>query len=154
MSTPPNWHSLIGDWSGTNRLWLDPEKSARESETTASVTPAAQGRFLVFRYTWADEGKPQDGELLVSLDVKREALTAAWIDSWHMGDRFMAMTGEASENGGIVVQGSYEAPPGPDWGWRIEIHPQGDDGFELLMVNIWPEGREDRAVQAVYTRQR
>lgn len=152
MSLSPHWQPLTGDWTGTNRLGLSPDAPVRESESTASVTPAAQGRFLVVRYLWADEGKPQDGELLVSLDPKRSELVAAWIDSWHMGDRFMTLTGTPRGDGTICVEGAYEAPPGPDWGWRIEIHPEGAGQFEMLMTNISPDGEEALAVRATYSR--
>lgn len=152
MTTPKHWHPLMGEWTGINRLWVTPDEPARESETTASTTLAAQGRFLALRYTWTDEGRPQDGEMLIGLDPKRKQVHAAWIDSWHMGDRFMVLAGEPREDEAIVVRGTYEAPPGPDWGWRIEIRPEAEDAFELLMYNLSPESEEVLAVEATYSR--
>jgi hypothetical protein len=52
----------------------------------------------------------------------------------------------------LSVRGSYAAPPGPDWGWRIEITPDGRT-LRIVMFNIWPDGsREDLAAEASYTR--
>src|SRR5690606_27534363 len=47
---------LVGEWSGHNKLWLGPDEPVRESSTSASVTAAAGGRFLVITYTWTDRG--------------------------------------------------------------------------------------------------
>jgi hypothetical protein len=46
------------------------------------------------------------------------------------------------QGGAVLVRGSYGVPPGPDWGWTIRV----------VMHNIWPNGREDLAVEATYTR--
>jgi hypothetical protein len=83
MCIPATLRELIGEWAGVNRLWLSPKEPARHSETTASVALAAQGRFATIKYTWADEGQPQDGLLTLGADPQRKTLEAVWIDSWH-----------------------------------------------------------------------
>ena len=35
----------------------------------------------------------------------------------------MACEGAVEPDWAIAVHGSYAAPPGPDWGWRIFIRP-------------------------------
>ena len=70
MSVPSEWQSMTGEWSGDNRLWLSPEEPVRESATTARLALTARGRFLSLRYTWAEGGKEQEGELLIGLDPK------------------------------------------------------------------------------------
>jgi len=152
MSVPSALRDLAGEWAGENRLWLCTEEPARHSQATASVALAAQGRFATIRYTWAEEGQPQDGLLLLGMDPRRETWEAAWIDSWHMGDKIMLCRGAADAGGAISVRGAYAAPPGPDWGWRIEIHAEAADRFEMIMYNISPEGEEALAVEARYTR--
>jgi hypothetical protein len=52
----------------------------------------------------------------------------------------------------VVVRGSYPAPTGPDWGWRIELDLRLADQLQMRMVNITPDGQEMLAVQAVYAR--
>jgi hypothetical protein len=69
-----------------------------------------------------------------------------------MGDALMTCEGAPGSNGSIAVAGSYAAPPGPDWGWRIEIGPEREGGLSLRMFNVTPEGREDLAVEAHYLR--
>jgi hypothetical protein len=54
----------------------------------------------------------------------------------------------------LSVRGTYAAPPGPDWGWRIDVTP-GGEGLRVIMHNVWPEeqgGKEELAVEAVYAR--
>jgi hypothetical protein len=48
--------------------------------------------------------------------------------------------------------GSYAAPPGPDWGWRITIRSASPAEFQIVMHNISPDGQEDLAVQIDYAR--
>jgi hypothetical protein len=52
----------------------------------------------------------------------------------------------------LSVAGTYAAPPGPDWGWRITIEPQSPAAFRLRMYNISPAGPSDLAVEAIYAR--
>jgi hypothetical protein len=59
--------------------------------------------------------------------------------------------GQAAELESIAV-GSYAAPPGPDWGWRIEIAAEQCKALRLVMFNIWPDGKEELAVEAAYVR--
>jgi hypothetical protein len=154
MSSLSSLVGLVGNWRGLNRLWLSSAAPVRESETTCIVAPAAQGEFLTFQYTWADEGALQDGLLLVGYEVQSQAVKAVWIDSWHMHDQYMLCTGLTGPQGAISLLGRYAAPPGPDWGWRIEITPQNEDLFDLVMRNVSPQGKSDLAVEARYVRQR
>ena len=151
MSIPEGLMRLIGKWQGENRLWLEPDQPTQKSKTTASITPVVQGKFLSLRYTWADQGQSQEGLLL--LGQGRDQITAAWADSWHMGDEIMLCTGQTSLDEKVSVQGSYAVPSGPDWGWRISIEHRADDRFRLVMDNISPQGEEMLAVIAEYERQ-
>jgi Protein of unknown function (DUF1579) len=153
MSIPVTLGALVGEWEGRNLLWLSPDDPARESATSATVSLAAQGRFLTVSYRWADGGKPQDGVILLGAGQQGKTLEAAWVDSFHMGDALMPCTVVVESNGGVSLVGSYAAPPGPDWGWRIEIQPDAADGSWLRMYNITPDGEEALAVEASYSRQ-
>jgi len=110
------------------------------------VAPAAQGRFITFQYTWDYEGDPQDGLLLLGVKPHPVAVKAVWIDSWHMQDNYMLSEETNGEQGEIFLTGSYAVPPGPDWGWKIEIIPRLPDEFQLLMYNLSPEGTSHLAV--------
>jgi hypothetical protein len=69
-----------------------------------------------------------------------------------MGDKVMACRGAVSNRGEISVLGSYAAPTGPDWGWRIVITPDEGQSLRIVMFNISPDGQEELAVETDYTR--
>ena len=150
MSIPDGLRALEGDWTGSNKLWFTPTDPARLSQTTASVRTAAQGRFFTMGYTWADEGKPQDGLLTLGIDPATQTIAASWLDSFHMSHAIMTCSGPAG--GEVSVKGTYSVPGYPDWGWRISVDPETADAFTLRMFNISPEGEEALAVEASYRR--
>ena len=149
MSAIPALASLVGTWQGENHLWLAPGEPLRLSETTAEIAEIAHGQFIEMRYQWADEGKPQEGTIILGQIF--DAVKAVWFDTWHMANQFMVCEGRV--DGNIVsVKGAYAAPPGPDWGWRIAFEPRGPDAFRFTMYNITPDGQEFLAVEVLYSR--
>ncbi|MBM4203716.1 MAG: DUF1579 domain-containing protein [Gammaproteobacteria bacterium] len=149
MSLPSSMASLTGPWAGTKKLWLEPGTPVRESSAQANVAVAANGKFLHIGYTW-NEKRIQHGVLIIGLESDGKRVGAAWIDSWHNGDPIMTLQGEVSTQGAFKVTGAYPAPPGPDWGWRIEVHPNGSDSWQLLMFNVTPQGEEAKAVEVEF----
>lgn len=154
MSIPTQLVGAAGAWVGHNKLWFDPSASAIESDTTATVASEAAGRMLALRYTWSHEGRPCEGILLLGDDVKAGRCDAAWSDSFHHGHRLMPLTGPVRGDGTADLRGSYPAPPGPDWGWRITLEHPTADTLLLRMFNITPDGTEALAVEASYARRR
>jgi hypothetical protein len=145
MSTLDGLIAHAGSWRGTNTLHDPGSGKPEESPSALTVTPVLGGRFVRVDYTRGYRGEPQEGSLLVG-----EASTY-WIDTWHMGRKAMICLGAASGGGSISVKGSYAAPSGPDWGWRIDVVPEGD-ALRISHVNIDPDGNEEPAAECVYSR--
>lgn len=144
--------ALLGDWSGEKSLWFDPKARPHAvCASTLSVAPEALGQFLALRYRWSFESKPQEGLLLVGNDNSQDAVSAAWVDSFHSSGAVMKFSGSASADG-FSVLGSYAAPPGPDWGWSITLKLVDATRLEVLMHNIEPGKPPERAVLLVWTR--
>lgn len=144
---------LIGQWVGTNVLhlsWMTPSEYSSVSEL--SIVPVVKGTFLTFAYTYEHEGEAQQGFLMLGYDAAQAVATAAWGDSWHMNNKVMLCQGSITEQGAIDLRGNYEAPPGPDWGWRIALTLPSDMELRLVMYNCTPEGEEELAVEANYRR--
>lgn len=150
MSALDQLLACAGTWRGRNRLEDPHSDDAQHSPSTAVITPLLSGRFARLDYTWSYRGSPQEGSLLVGYRPDAEVVTGHWIDTWHMGREVMACEGPADPQGAIAVSGSYAAPPGPDWGWRIEIVAAAGHALRLTMVNVSPEGEEEVAVEAEY----
>lgn len=154
MSIPTHLVGAMGQWTGRNKLWFEPGSAAIECATTAELRGEAAGRMLSLRYTWAFEGKPCEGILLLGDDPKAGRCDAAWADSFHNGHRLMPLSGTAAGDADPDVRGTYPAPPGPDWGWRITLAHPTADALVLRMYNITPDGTEALAVEASYVRRR
>lgn len=146
--------SCAGAWKGTNILHDPHTKQPEESAATLQIAPILDNRFVRLDYTWSHQEKLQEGSLLIGFDPGTHTISGHWIDTWHMGHAAMICLGPEPESGTLKLVGSYAAPPGPDWGWRIEITAaSGVDALRITMHNIWPDAeREERAVEAVYTR--
>lgn len=147
---------LIGEWTGNNLLrlsWVTP--SDYHSSSILSALSIVQAKGLMIKYTWSHEDKAQEGTIMFAYDGKdrEKPISAAWMDSWHMSDKIMFCQGKITDQG-IDICGSYQAPPGPDWGWRILFNCFSDNELEMLMYNITPDGEEDLAVKALYKRLR
>lgn len=144
--------ALIGEWRGTKRLYLaPPPEPALSSPSQLSVSPIAAGRFLQFNYDWTYDSERQSGALLFGPSNGQNAASAAWVDSFHMSTGIMFCTGTAVD-GSADFRGSYKAPPGPDWGWRITIRSVSATELQVMMHNISPEGQEGLAVQMDHAR--
>lgn len=152
MAIPHPLQELTGEWTATYRLQETASATAQESASTASITPVAVSRFIRIDYTWAYRSKPQEGSILIGCNARDNSAYAVWIDSWHMSDEFMICRGVITAAGALDVRGSYPAPPGPDWGWRTVIEPLDRSSFRMTMWNIAPDGREELAVEADYSR--
>ena len=154
MSAPEHLVPLVGRWTGTTHLhlpWLPAPRDHSASESTAEVTLVVGGAFVSIAYAWTYEEHPQEGLLLLNHEAAHDVVHAVWMDTWHMRERPLYSAGTRQADGAIAVVGSYEAPPGPDWGWRTELTTEGE-GWRLVMHNVSPEGDASLAVDARYVR--
>lgn len=152
MTTRASWTDRTGTWQGTNRLWFDPAAPAFESASTARLRDAAGADCLLLEYTWSHEERGHDGVLLLHLPTGAGPIEAVWCDSFHSGGGLLHFQGTLDAEHGIDVLGSYAAPEGPDWGWRIQLLQEAGAGWQLRMFNISPAGEEFPAVAVDYRR--
>jgi PhnB protein len=144
--------SCAGEWRGENTL-EDPMTGKPEtSPSTLLITPVLHKRFVRVDYTWSHQGKAQEGMLLMGHDRQAGKITGHWTDTWHQGTVMTCIGPEPKAGGAFAVSGSYAAPPGPEWGWRIEVAAEGAGRLRLRMFNVDPRGRDAPAVSAVYER--
>ena len=144
--------ALVGEWRGTKQLYMEPPPaSSIDSPASLTIGEVAGGNFLQLNYTWTFDGAEQTGVMLFGYD-EPGAATLAWVDSFHMSSKIMYCTGSAAADGSATLLGSYEAPPGPNWGWRVAIRSVSSSELQIVMHNISPDGQEDLAVQADFQR--
>ena len=152
MSALDRLAACAGRWEGSNRLHDPHTGKPEESASTALAIVLLGGRFIRLDYDWSYRGAGQEGSLLIGYQSDHGKATVHWIDSWHMADAVMACEGTVDEDGTIAVRGSYAAPPGPDWGWRIELRPASGSSLRVVMYNVTANGEEALAVEATYAR--
>lgn len=143
---------LAGGWSGTSRIWLEPDKLLDEAPMIGNIQLVLEGRFALFLYQTSVEGEAQHGMFTFGFNTTLERYEASWVDSWHNRTAIMFCVGSARDNG-FHVLGSYPDPAGgPDWGWRMEVILLDENHLVITAYNIHPEGGEAKATEAALTR--
>lgn len=139
---------LAGNWRGTSKLWLEPDKLANEAPIVGTIQLVLDGRFALFLYQSTIEGEAQHGMFTFGYNTLNDHYETSWVDSFHTNTSIMFCTGSEKENG-FSVLGSYPDPTGgPDWGWRTEVELNGDE-LIITAYNILPEGLEAKATEII-----
>lgn len=143
---------LVGGWTGTSKLWLEPDTLTDESPVVGSVQLVLDGRFALYLYQGSIEGEPQHGMFTFGYNTLTDQYEASWVDSFHNNTAIMFCIGKPAEHG-FSVLGSYPDPTGgPDWGWRTEVELLDNDHLVITAYNIHPELGEAKATEATLTR--
>ncbi len=139
---------LAGNWQGTSKLWLEPDKLAGEAPMLGTIQLLLEGRFALFLYQSVVEGEAQHGMFTFGFNTILEQYEASWVDSFHNNTAIMFCTGNAKGKG-FSVTGSYpSADGGPDWNWRTEVELSDADHLTITAYNISPEGSEAKAAES------
>lgn len=146
----------VGEWVGSYDLYFEPGPPVSSSSTEGTVTLVAKGSAVAMTSTWEFQGKPHESVMIVINKPELGDPDIVWIDSFHTGGRFQLFRGVEPPDevppGAVCALGSYPAPTGPDWGWRILLSAESPDVLHVTMYNITPDGEEVIAVDSRYRR--
>ena len=169
-------HTLVGDWSGTSRLWFEPGEPANTSPAVLSVRPTLGGRGVILEYRWTMQAAEDDGEVTEAEEQLGTLVVTpvddghhlASIDTFGTGGTIMLLTSTALAEGALAdpppadvgadvtplvqVLGSYHGD-GEIWGWRMAITQIDHDNLVITSWNVEPTSEQQLAVVDSYTRQ-
>ncbi len=152
MAVPKPIRDAKGLWHGKSQLnlpFLPPGKQISESNSSLHIDTDGQDTYATITYNWHQDGKRQEGTLIVCKASKSKAVQVGWVDSWHQNTAVMHLTGEESDSGLIKAKGTYSAGK-ETWGWTIAFQ-LADDKFTVNMENVMPSGEAIWAVKATYS---
>ena len=144
--------SLAGGWTGTSKIWLEPEKLLDEAPIVGNIQILLDGRFAMLLYQSSVEGEAQHGMFTFGYNTTKDRYEASWLDSWHNNTAIMFCVGSARENGFMVLGGYPDPTGGPDWGWRTEVELVDEDNLTITAYNIMPDSVEAKATEVKLTR--
>lgn len=143
---------LSGNWTGSSKLWFEPDKLADDAPIAGSIQIILDGRFVLYLYQSSIQGETQHGMFTFGFNTATNHFETSWVDSFHTNDSIMFCIGNEIENG-FQVLGSYPDPAeGPDWGWRTEVQLIDVNHLIITAYNITPEGEETKATEMTLTR--
>ena len=144
---------LVGSWEGPVQTWFEPGNLADDSRVKGEFRPILDGRFIRHTYEGEMQGKPRHGEETFAFNKVTQRFEVAWVDDFHMSYAILFSQGEATPQG-FAVEGKYDWPDSPPWGWKTVYELIDDDHLTITAYNITPEREEYKAVEILYTRRK
>jgi hypothetical protein len=158
-ATPGKMHAWlqegVGEWTGTCKMWMDPESAPTESKCTATIKSMMDGRFTTCEVKGDMGGMPFTGFGIYGFDNVSGKFQHTWVDN--MGTGMMNGTGDLSADGktltwnctfncpiakGPIKMREIERRTGKD-SYVLEMHgthPGMDKEMKIMEINFTRKG--------------
>jgi len=146
--------SLVGDWTFTNKMWMDPSKPPTESTGTVSYTTLLGDRYVQGTYKGDVMGMPFEGRGVMGYDNVTQQFQTSWMDNMSTG--IMYMTGRQDPSmKAISFTGKMDDPmkPGTKVDVRQVVRLQSPDKHMMEWYEQ-RDGKEVKTMEIVYTRKK
>ena len=180
--TRPAWHSIVGTWSGTDRVWFEPSAPVNESPIDTVVRPTLGGRGVVVESRWTMGDEEQFTTLVLVADTERPTVRGALIGTFHTDGTVMVLSPVEPEEGitgsGALAAAAAAPPaaapsaPGPPvadaallveargsyeadgemWGWHVVLRLPDHDHLIVEAYNVEPSGAAALGVRSDHVR--
>lgn len=151
MSPGENHKNLaryVGDWTFTNKMWMDPSQPPQESGGTMKGEMILGGRYAQLHWKGEFMGMPFEGRGTEGYDNLAKQYVSSWVDN--MGTGILSMTGTCENDGKTcTMKGDMIDPMTGNksymrtvvtWmdqnNFKWEMFGPGADGKELKMMEM------------------
>jgi hypothetical protein len=152
--TPGKMQALLakdaGTWSGKSTMWMAPGAEPMQSESTCTITPIMDGRYVKLEMAGEMPGMgPFSGMGISGFDNVSQKFVSTWIDSQSTG--IMTGTGQLSPDGKTltwnytfncplqkkpVTMREIDTTTGPNTKTLVMFGPDPKSGQEFKMMSI------------------
>jgi hypothetical protein len=155
-ATPTEMHKhlekMVGKWSTTTKMWMDPAAPAMESKGSAEYNMGLGGRWIMMKYTGDMMGQPFEGTGMTGYDNFKKQYVSSWTDN--MSTAMMLSTGTANADGSeFSLAGTMDdcMTGEKNMKFREVIRIAGPNAFTLEMYNT-VKGKEMKVMEIAHTR--
>lgn len=154
MPGEPHKHlaRMVGDWTYTNKMWMDPSQPALESTGTMRGETILGGRYVQTAWSGNMMGMPFEGRATEGYDNLAKQYVNSWVDN--MGTGIIYSTGTCDDAGmKCSYKGNMIDPmtSKPSY-MRQEITWTDANTFKNEMYGPGPDGKEFKWMEMVIKR--
>jgi hypothetical protein len=150
-ATPGDHHKALGryagDWTFTNKFWMDPSQPAQESSGTMHGEWMLGNRFMHTIYKGDMGGMAFEGHAVEGYDNTAKQYQGTWVDNMSTG--IMYSTGTCDEAHKVCSSNSDFMDPasGQKMSSRSVVTWSGDDAFKMEMYMKPASGQEMKVME-------
>lgn len=141
-----------GDWTFTNKMWMDPSQPPMESTGTMRGEVILGGRYVQTTWNGSFMGRPFEGRGVDGYDNLAKQYVSSWVDN--MGTGILHSTGTCDDKGmKCTLKGDMLDPAsGRKSYMRQDFTWTDDNNFKHEMYGPGPDGKEIKFMEMVLKR--
>ena len=144
---------MVGDWTFTNKMWMDPSAPPAEGSGTMHAETILGGRYVHAIWKGNFMGMPFEGHGTEGYDNLTKKYVSSWVDN--MSTAIMYSTGTCEQNGKVCTSTSAEMldpMTGKMTSARSIVTWTGDNSFTLVMYMKPAGGTEVKSMEMTVTK--
>ena len=155
LMSPGEEHKLLskmaGDWTFSNKMWMDPSKAPEEGKGTMHAEMILDGRYVQSVWKGQAMGMPFEGHGTDGYDNLAKKYVSSWVDN--MGTGIMYQTGICDAKGLCTMTGEMIDPmSGQKVTTRSVSQWMDDKTIKLEMFSKDASGKEMKTMELVATK--
>ncbi|HET9232633.1 MAG TPA: DUF1579 domain-containing protein [Candidatus Eisenbacteria bacterium] len=148
-----NLAKMTGDWTFTNKMWMDPSAPPAEGSGTMHAETILGGRYVHAVWKGNFMGMPFEGHGTEGYDNLTKKYVSSWVDN--MSTAIMYSTGTCEQNGKVCTATSQEMldpMSGKMTSFRSVVTWTSDTSFKMEMYSKPAGGAEMKGMEMTVTK--